>query len=500
MRLGLRTILLLPLLAVPAAAQPGPLRGLDDYVERARRAWEVPGMAVAVVKDDRVVYARGFGERALGSGEPVDEHTAFAAASTTKAFTATAIAMLVDEGTVRWDDPVSLHLPALRLSVPGLASELTVRDLVAHRTGLPTADFLWHASAAGSDEIVRRMRFLRPFAAPRERYMYNNNAYLLAGRVVESASGMPWDAFVRTRILEPLEMAGTLTGHRGLEARGNVAAPHRVIDDTLRPIRYLDFDNIGPAGSMNASAHDLAQWLRFQLAGGVTPDGTRLVSAAGHREMLTPHTPIPAERYYPAARLASPSFTAYGLGWFLQDHRGRLLAMHTGSIDGMNALVAMVPQERLGVVVLLNRDQAELRHALMYRVVDAYLGAPPRDWSADVLGVYAPMAAAAAEARRERLAHRVDGTRASLPLDAYAGTYADPDSLAAPLVVRHRDGALSAETGGRAGPLEHWHHDVFRARWTDRALGDLFVSFVVDPRGRIGSVLLESRTLLHRAD
>lgn len=501
MRPRLRPLLLVALLvAAPAAAQEGALRGFDDYAERARRAWEVPGMAVAVVKDGRIVHARGYGERAIGSGEPVDEHTSFSAASTTKAFTATAIAMLVDEGKVRWDDPVSLHLPALRLAVPGLASELTVRDLLSHRTGLPTADFLWYASGSGSEEILRRLRFLRPFAAPRERYMYNNNAYMLAGMVVESASGMPWDRFVRTRILGPLGMTGTLTGHRGLESRGNVAAPHRVLDDTLRAIRYLDFDNIGPAGSMNASAHDLARWIRFQLAGGVTPEGERLVSEAALREMLTPQRPIPAEQYYPAARLASPSFTAYGLGWFLQDHRGRLLAMHTGSIDGMNALVAMVPAERLGLVVLLNREQAELRHALMYRIVDAYLGAPPRDWSAEVRAVYAPGYEAAAARRRDRLAHRLEGTRPSLPLEAYAGAYVDPDSLVPPLVVTLEDGVLAATLGGRRGTAEHWHHDVFRLRWADRPLGDAFASFVLDPRGRVASVQLEPRTLLVRAD
>lgn len=504
MRLALRRFLLAPLVAAlaagQAAAQPAPLRGLDAYVERARAEWEVPGMAVAVVKDDRIVYARGFGERELGSGEPVDEHTSFSAASTTKAFTATAMAILVDEGKVRWDNPVSLHLPELRLAVPGLTAELTVRDLLSHRTGLPTADFLWYASGSGADEIVRRMRFLRPFAAPREQYMYNNNAYMLAGRVVEAASGISWGEFVRTRILEPLGMTGTLTGHRGLEARENLAAPHRVLDDTLRAIRYLDFDNIGPAGSMNSSAHDLALWLRFHLAGGVTPAGVRLVSEAAHREMLTPQTPIPAERYYPAARLASPSFTAYGLGWFLQDHRGRLLAMHTGSIDGMNALVAIVPAEELGVVVLLNREQAELRHALMYRIVDAYLGQPARDWSAEVHALYAPGHAGTAERRRDRLAHRVEGTRPTLPLEAYAGTFADPDSLLAPLVVAVEEGVLVASLGGRRGTLEHWHHDVFRLRWAYRPHGDAFASFVLDHRGRISSIQLEPRILLVRDD
>ncbi len=344
------------------------------------------------------------------------------------------------------------------------------------------------------------MRFLRPVSGPRERYLYNNNAYMLAGRVVESASGMPWGEFVRTRILEPLGMRETLTGHRGLEARENLASPHRVIDDTLRAIRYLDFDNIGPAGSINTTAHDLALWLRFQLAGGVGPDGRRLVSEAAHREMLAPQIPIPAADYYPAAGPAGPAFTAYGLGWFLQDYRGRKVALHTGSIDGMNALVAIVPSERLGIVVLLNREQAELRHALLYRIVDHYLGGPPRDWSTEIRAVYAPGARAAAERRRERVAHRVEGTRPTLPLEGYAGTFADPDSLLPPLHVAVEAGGLAASLGARRGTLEHWHHDVFRLRWADRPLGDVFVSFVLDPRGRAGAVQLEPRSFLVRAD
>ncbi|HEX2210967.1 MAG TPA: serine hydrolase domain-containing protein, partial [Longimicrobium sp.] len=355
------------LLVIPTAvqAQQGPLDGLAAYVEQGMRDWEIPGLALAVVKDDSVVFARGFGTRTLGRDEPVNEHTSFAIASTTKAFTATAIAMLVDEGKMRWDDPVSLHVPGFQVADPGLSGELTVRDLLTHRTGLPTSDFLWYASGSSTEEILRRMRFMRPFASPRSRYMYNNNAYMVAGLVVQAASGMPWGEFVRRRILEPLGMRGTLTGFAGLDVRGNVATPHLEVEGTIRPITYRNFDNIGPAGAMNSSVADVARWIRFQLAGGGW-DGRRLVSEAQHREMLTPQFIIPQAQYYPAARLAAPHFTAYGLGWFMQDYRGRKLAMHTGSIDGMSALVAMVPEERLGLVVLINLDHAELRHALMY--------------------------------------------------------------------------------------------------------------------------------------
>ncbi len=474
------------LLATSVGAQRGPLRGLDAYAEDAMRDWNVPGMAVAVVKDDSVVYMRGFGVRELGRPERVDAHTSFAIASTTKAFTATAVAMLVDEGKVRWDDPVSRHVPGFSVAAdPGLSGDLTVRDLLSHRTGLPTSDVLWYASGSTSDDILRRMRFVRPFAAPRSRYMYNNNTYMLAGMVVENASGMPWAEFVRTRILQPLGMTETLTGITGLDARGNVAAPHLEVRDTVRPIPYRDFDNIGPAGSMNSSVHDMARWIRAQLAGGVRPDGERLVSEIQQREMQTPQFLIPQSQYYPAARLARPNFTAYGLGWFMQDYRGRKVLLHTGSIDGMSALLALVPEERLGFVVYLNLDHAELRHAMMYRVIDAYLGAPPRDWSTELRALYAPSGEQQRASQRETESKRVPGTRPSLALDAYAGSFADPDSLAPPLTVRAEGERLIASTGaGATAALEHWHYDVFRVRWSDLALGEDFLVYTIDAQGR----------------
>lgn len=490
------------LVASPAEGQRGPLRGFDAYAEQAMRDWRVPGMAVAVVKDDSVVYMRGFGVRELGRPEPVDAHTSFAIASTTKAFTATAVAMLVDEGKVRWDDPVSRHVPGFAVAAdPGLSGELTVRDLLSHRTGLPTSDVLWYASGSSSEDILRRMRYLRPFASPRSRYMYNNNAYLLAGLVVQGASGMPWAEFVRTRILQPLGMDETLTGFAGLDARGNVAAPHLEVRDTVRPIPYRDFDNIGPAGSMNSSVHDMAKWMRAQLAGGVRPDGERLVSEIQHREMQSPQFIIPQSQFYPAARLARPNFTAYGLGWFMQDYRGRKVVMHTGSIDGMSALLALVPEERLGFVIYLNLDHAELRHALMYRVLDAYLGGPPRDWSTEVRAVYAPMAEQQRAREREMEAKRVPGTRPSLDLAGYAGTFADPDSLHPGLTVRVEGERLVAAMGaGITGELEHWHHDVFRVRWADLSVGEDFLVYTIDPQGRAQWVRLGGRSLTRAAE
>lgn len=480
--------LALALLSPAAGAAQSPIAGMDEYVTTAMREWNVPGLAIAIVKDDSVVYARGFGTTRLGGGAPVDANTLFASASTTKAFTTTALAMLVDEGKLRWDDPVTKHLPAFRLRDPHTTADLTIRDLVTHRSGLAAQDELWYASGASTAEILRRLRFQEPASSIRSRYAYNNNAYAVAGEVIRTASGMPWDEFVRGRILAPLGMRATLTGIAGLDRRSNRAEPHVLVEGILRPVAYRDLDNIGPAGSMSSSVADMARWLRFQLDS-ARVNGRRLVSDSSFREMLSPQTIIPVQSRYPAQRLARPNFTAYGLGWFLSDYRGRKLAMHTGSIDGMNALVALVPDERLGLVVFANRGQAELRHALMYRIVDAFTGAPPRDWSAELRTLYGNPAPRIAAAERRQDSARVRGTRPTLALSAYAGTYAD--SLLGQVEVRMEGNRLVARWGGYTGPLEHWHHDTFRAAWQDPALGRSLLTFTLDAAARPRSLLLE---------
>lgn len=468
-----------------ARAQADPLAGLPSYVEAAMAAWEIPGLAIGVVKDGEVTMLRGFGVRRLGHPERVDEHTLFASASTTKAFTTVALAMLVDEGRLRWDDLVIDHLPRLRLHDPYVTRELTIRDIVSHRSGLAAADGLWYGSANMPGEILARLRHQEPFASFRARYAYNNNMYAVAGLVIEAVSGMSWSEFVRARMLEPLGMQRTLTTIRGLEDSPNHAKPHVELDGELRTVAHRDLDNIAPAGSMNSSAADMVRWLMFHLDS-ARVGGVRLLSDTSHAEMFTPQTLIPASSYYPAARLAGANFTAYGLGWFLQDYRGHKLAMHTGSIDGMNALVALVPAERLGLVVLINRGGAELRHALMYRIVDAHLGGPTRDWSEEVRALYSAQAERRGSAEREREAARAIGTSPSLGLAEYAGLYRS--ELWGEMEIRLEGAVLVARRNGVSGAMEHWHHDTFRAMWTDPMFGRGLLTFELDADGRVRAV------------
>jgi CubicO group peptidase (beta-lactamase class C family) len=462
-------------------AQPPSIQDLDAYVTRAVAAWETPGLSIAVVHGDSIVFAKGYGVRELGKPGVVDEHTLFAVGSTTKAMTVMALGMLADSGLIGWDDPVVRHLPRFRLIDPAVTAQTTVRDMLTHRSGLGTVDLIWYGAGGSVDDVIARLRHQPLASSPRSRYAYQNAMYATAGAVVEAVSGMSWDRFLRQRIFEPVGMPNARTSVIGLDTARNVATPHDVIEGKLIPVAHRNLDNIAPAGAVYAGARDMANWIRFMLDTGRI-GGRRLLSERAWREMLTPQTLIPRASFYPTASLTNPHFTAYGLGWFLQDYHGEFVAMHTGSIDGMVAIVGLLPAHDVGVVVLANRDHAELRHALMWRVLDAYLGQEPRDWSTDLRALYDSLAERGRAAARPET--RVTGTKPSLALAKYGGTFAD--SLYGSLTVRHEGGRLVLDFGpGRIADLEHWHYDTFRGTWRDPELGRTWVTFSL---GRDGTV------------
>ncbi len=488
-RFCLISFLLLVMVAFqPARGQEAPLNGFDDYVNKALRDWEVPGLAIAIIKDDRIVLAKGYGVRKLGDPTPVNERTLFAIGSSSKAFTAAAIAMLVDEGKLKWDDPVTKYLPDLVLYDPYVTRELTVRDLLSHRSGLERGDFLWYGTEYDRDEILRRARYLKPTWSLRSTFGYQNLMFLAAGQLVARVNGKSWDEFIRQRIFMPLGMTASNTSIKDLKNSDNVASPHAKIEDKIEVIPWRNIDNIAPAGSINSNVVDMAQWVRLQLAQGEYQK-QRLLSSGTAKEMQTSQTVIRAE---PPFSLLYPEahFLNYGLGWFLQDYRGEFVAMHTGSIDGMVAIVGLLPAHDVGVVVLANRDHAELRHAIMWRVFDAYLGVPERDWSSEMRAMYDSMAAQARSRADARENERIAGTTPSLALDMYAGSYAD--SLYGTLGVKRRGAALVIDFGpGRMADLEHWHHDTFRATWRDPALGRSFATFDLNHDGTVRSVRID---------
>jgi len=462
--------------------------GLDAYIEGAIKAWKVPGIGVAIVRNDSIIHAKGYGVREVGKPDRVTERTIFAIGSSSKAFTAAAIAMLVDEKKVVLDASPATYLPGFQLYDPYASREITVRDLLSHRSGLARGELAWYGSPFDRDEIVRRVRYLRPSWSFRSQFGYQNIMYITAGQVVAKVSGKSWDDFVRERIFAPLEMTASSTSTRELAGAGDLALPHAEIRDTLRAIPRRNIDNAGAAGSINSNVVDMSQWVRLQLGRG-TFNGKSLVSARMVDEMHQAHMVIRTDS---AARASNPytHLRAYGLGWFLEDYRGRGVVHHGGNVDGFTALVGMMPEEKLGVVLLTNMNGTALPTALMLKIFDLQLKSPPKDWSAEALGRLEAARARAAAAQARAESQRVANTKPSLPLASYAGTYVD--SLYGEVVVAESNGRLTLSFGPTwRGDLEHYHLDTFRARFDTPVLPPIPVSFRIGANGRVELVQLD---------
>jgi len=487
-------ILLLPGLG---AAQEDVLADLDAFLAEVLDTWDAPGLALAVVRGDSVLVAKGYGLKDIRGDAPVDERSLFAVASTTKAFTAAAVGMLVDEGLLSWDDRVTDHLPGFQLSDPYVTREFTVRDLLTHRGGLPRGDRLWYGSPFDREEVIRRVRYLEPAWSFRSQYGYQNIMFLTAGELIEAVTGTSWDRFLRERIFNPLGMTTTTTTTRGIEARSDVATPHVLIDGEVTPVGWRDFDNVGGAGAINSNAWEMAQWIRLQLGGGAY-EGDRLLSDSVMKEMHTPQTVIrlgeTTERLFPDTH-----FQAYGLGWTLQDYRGRKVVRHGGSLDGMRTQVGLIPEEDLGVVVLTNLGNSWIPQVVLFHIFDAFLGPSGKDWNEAMYTVNLEEEGKAEERRAREEASRVLGTSPSHDLEAYVGSYSD--TLYGEARVSREDGTLLLEIGPSfVGELEHWHYDTFRARWRDLQLGRAWVEFRLDREGKVTEVEVEGWGVFHRTE
>jgi CubicO group peptidase (beta-lactamase class C family) len=461
-----------------------PLKGLADFVARAMKEFEVPGLSVAVVKDGKVVFTKGYGVRTLGESPTVDGKTLFAIGSCSKAFTAAAIGLLVDEGKLKWDDAATRHLRGFEMYDPYSTREITLRDLLSHRSGLDRHDLVWYASGLDRDEILKRMRYAKPSSSFRSKFGYQNIMFLAAGQVVPAVTGRSWDDFVGERLFKPLGMEATNTSVRALPAGGDVATPHERIEEQVRAVPWRNIDNVAPAGSINSNAEDMARWVRFQLGDGSYGD-SRLLTSATLAEMHKPQTVIPLEG--PTAKLYPHChFRTYGLGWFQNDYRGRKVVEHGGNIDGMSALVALLPEEKLGLVVLTNRGGNFLPSALKYHVFDAYLHVPPTDWVKEVSDVEKVVRKLQKDAEAKEQKNRVAGTKPSLPLAKYAGIY--KDDLYREVIVSAEGDKLNIRWGDLTGELEHWHYDTFRSRPADASRTKPFATFHLGKDGKVEEV------------
>jgi CubicO group peptidase (beta-lactamase class C family) len=479
-------------------SQPTALpRDFDAYVARVMRQFEVPGIAIAVVRDGRVVLAKGYGVRKLGESAPVDEHTLFGIASNTKAFTATALGILVEEGKLRWDAPVIDYLPWFAMYDPFVTRELTIRDLLVHRSGLGlgAGDLLWWPpSTYDRKEVARRIRYIKPETSFRSAYAYDNVLYSVAGEVIEAVSGQTWEDFVGTRILARVGMRESSVRHSAAAGGANVATPHAPVEAQVRPIAPFVSDNVNPAGGINASAADIAKWLLVQLDSGKLADGTRLFTPRTTFELWSIVTPYRVGRIAPELSVLQATFAGYGLGFEMRDYRGQKIVTHTGGLPGYVSRITLVPDRRVGIAVFTNQESGLAFQAITYRLLDHYLGAPVTDW----IPIYARRKAqgdsATAAAERSAVAKRDTASRPSLPLEKYAGTY--QDAWYGDVTIALEAGTLVmrfSHSPSLTGALEHFQYDTFIARWRDRELrADAYVTFALKPDGSIAQVKMSA--------
>jgi CubicO group peptidase (beta-lactamase class C family) len=471
--------------AVRADEPTDPLAGFDAYAQAALADFQTPGMAVAIIKDGKVVLARGYGVRHVGGESPVDDQTLFPIASVTKVFTVTCLALLVEEGKLKWSDPVVKHLPEFELYDPFLTKDVRIDDLVSHRVGLETADLLAYRGDYDRAEILRRLRFLQPVAPFRSRFGYHNHMVTIAGEVLERVSGQSWADFLRTRLLQPLGMSATLAGPRELAGRENVSTPHvlaegKLIADPLwnREASHEGFQRlheaVAPAGAMQSNVVDMAKFMQMYLDEGMV-QGQPLLEPATVRTMFAPHSAVPIKAT-PQPNLAYPQFFyGGGLGWQLRDYRGRKIIMHGGS---SGAVAAMLPAERIGLVVLANRG-CGIVYMLMQDIFGRMLGLS-RPWTNQDWLVEAeetPAKAAAARNASLEIA-RANDTKPSLPLSQYTGTF--ECNLYGKLEITERENSLRAQFGPNiVGTLAHWEHDTFRAKLSFPPGEEWFLRFQV---------------------
>ena len=474
------TAALLVAAQTPVGAQAKPdWNAFDKYVARAAADWRIPALAIAVVKDDSVVFAKGYGVLQKGASQPANEHTRFAIGSTTKAMTAASLAMLVDEGKLKLDDPVTKYIPELQLHDPWVTRELTIRDLLTHRSGLPGTDLFWASNWKYSQaDVIHRLRYIQPTASFRSEWQYHNVMYALSGVIIERVAGMPWEQFVRTRIFAPLGMNETEPLVSMIIGKPNVAVPHALINDSVTVVPVRSTDGVASAGSVWSSVSDMAKWMKFVIDSGRVGD-KRLIQQKTFADLVTPQIEAPMEEY-PALQLAKPDFFSYGLGWFIQDYRGQQVWMHTGSINGLCAIIGIEPNKKLGVYVLENLDHAELRHGLMYSVFDLFESGPRRDWSVDLRPIFA-------REQRPSVTQAARTTQPpSLPLDRYAGTYVD--SAYGDIHVMFANGTLQAAVvTDPATPLEPVNFEAFRTKPNGGARPTV-LTFVPDGNGGVSGV------------
>jgi CubicO group peptidase (beta-lactamase class C family) len=473
-----------------------PLDHLESHVNQVLQDWHVPGMAIGIVQDGKIILNEGFGLRDIEQNLPVTPDTVFGIASVSKAFTTFAMALLVERGQLDWDKPVREYIPWFRLQDPA-ASGITPRDLVCHRSGLPRHDRAWYQSGANREEVVRRLADLPPNKGFRSYYQYQNMMFVTAGFLVEQIAGESWESFVQREVFDSLGMTRSNFSVDVIQNMKNIALPYAYLDEETRRIPFANVDALGPAGSINSTTTDMLNWVRMHLDQG-TFNGQRLIAADGLKECHRYQMAI--KEAFPDCLVSYPELgpRAYGLGWFLRHYRGRRMVYHSGGIDGYGSYLAMLPEEKIGVIILSNLDEGNSPVPVTYEIFDRLLGINPPDWSKRYL-THEGKAEKAAKARSEKLkSHIIPNTQPSHPLEDYLGTFSHPGygSLKVEAIQKPEDEDTSVSFDVHfnliALTLKHVQYDTFEAAspfgpWTR-------LTFLSDENGRISTVRLPAET------
>ena len=467
-------VVLLGIVTSLSAAEPKPFDSLsiDLIISNALKVWSTPGVAIAIVRDGQPIVVKGYGLKQHDGKEAITPNTVFPLGSCTKAFTSALIAELVDAGKMTWDDPVRKHLPAFKLGDPNADAQVTLRDLLTHRTGVASHDFLWYRASWNLDETIRRTSLLPVSSSFRGSYEYSTLMYMVAGQAAAKQMGQPWQELVRERITKPLGMTNTSFTSAEMAKSSDRASGHqRNADGSITAMPAYDLIEANPAGSMFTTAQDMVPWLQLQLADGVF-NGKRIVSKVNLAETKTPHTVMRKNDtiapVYPDTHQVS-----YAMGWVVYDHRGKLVVAHGGVLDGFRAQVTLLPNEKIGIVLLNNLHQTKMNIALTNTLIDRMLNLPEKDWHAYFLQVEKTEREAKQSTIDQRLKQRKPGTKPSVALDLYAAKYFD--SIYGEARITYADGKLTWKWSSFSSPLEHFNDDVFRI--TEGFFKDQFIEF-----------------------
>ena len=474
-------LVLSPAVAAKKAEKPVDLKGFKEFVVRTMAEWEVPGMAVSIVKDGKVIFAEGFGLRDVKQGLKVTPHTLFPIGSCSKAFTAAGMGIVVDDGKVAWDEPVRTYLPDFKLQDEYAAANATPRDLLSHRTGLPRHDLAWIGGQFSRQELYDRLRYLEMNKGLRTSWQYQNFMFMTAGIIIGKADGSSWEEFTRKRILDPLGMKETNFSVAETQESADFSRPYMKIGDKVEQVPFRDITAVGPAGSINSNVLDMAQWVLLNLNKGKFGD-KQIVSEASLAQIHSPQMLMPG-------RIEDEEilYRSYGMGWMITPYRGHLLLEHSGGIDGFIAQVAFLPRDNAGLVILSNLNGTPLPGIVLFNIVDRLLGLDQVDWNKRTREEIAKAEAEEEKEKKEPDKVRKLDTRPSHPIADYAGDY---ENAAYGLVSVVMDGdGLKLKTPVFEGPLSHYHYDVFEFKST--LLGTEYtskVTFAGDAKGNVASL------------